>query len=128
MERDGERARHFNELRSAFDIDGSVGLENADHDIVGAKFFRHDQITLHYGELVLGVTKVSASRAEHHRHSDSDSVSHDLEKAGTGSQASLEQGSAKLDSIGSALLRSEGGFNGIDTDLKQNAVWHKFQE
>src|SRR5512143_151136 len=59
------RSGDFAERAAALDVDGAVGVEDAEDDAVGAGVEEGAGIVLHGGEFGFGVAETSAARAHH---------------------------------------------------------------
>jgi len=119
MEGDGKRAGDSNEFACAFDVDGIVGVKDAEDEAVHLAGFGEADVAAHLGEFGVGVEKVAAARTDHSEDGDFDGgagVAHEL---GAWSDATNGKVGAEFDAVCAAAFSGDGGGERLDGNFEE---------
>src|SRR5450755_40166 len=118
-----ERTRHFDQLPHPYFVDCAVDVQYAKDYPAGAELPGDQDVSLHDAEFVRGVAEVATARTKHDVQSYLYFLTHRSDHARAGRGATFRQTGAKLHAVCSAMLRSYGGFHGVQTYFQQNRAF-----
>jgi len=110
----------FDNLPTALGVDASIGMENAQHDSVGAMLQQKPSVALHDPEIRLGITETASARAHHYHHRNAHLRLRRDQRAQRRSEPARPDGRAQLYAIGAAALGCNAVVRRRGNDLQQD--------
>src|SRR5208283_414848 len=114
---DGE----LDQLATARRVNRPVGMKKTQHNAVGAVLQQEPSVTLHDGEVRLGIAKSSSARAHHHHDRDPHSLLRLNESAKRRRKPARRDGCTQLDAVSATALGGHAVVYGRGDDFQQDA-------
>jgi len=121
MECDGKRAGDSHQFARAFDVDGIVGVQDAEDEAVHFAGFGEVDVVAHLGEFGLGVEKVATAGPDHSEDGDFDGGAGAVHELGARSDATDRKVGAEFDAVCAAAFGGDGGSERFDGNFEKRA-------
>jgi hypothetical protein len=116
---DGKRASEFDELAGSFEVNGVVGVEDAEDEAVHLARFGESDGGAHLVEFRFGVSEVAGARANHGEDGKFDGGASFAHELFGGSKAADGEVGAEFNAMGAAAFGGNGGGKGFDGDFEE---------